>query len=220
MERCRFKSSGYHPHRWGSLRPVMYGSGRGEHEHCSSPELFGLAVPAERDELRLAHLVGIATQGVKLTDPGGGDPGRQQTVDPDPGWAELVGERLDHAREAWRGGDVAGTSRPPRLRDVGKVFSYGAISRRPVALVVRDDLIYGAIGDEGFWIVNWLQTAPRGQIEATYREVVAPVDDGELSATVDSTYRLDQYRDALARAQQYWRPGKVVFAFGDADSRS
>ncbi len=72
----------------------------------------------------------------------------------------------------------------------------------------------------GFWIVNWLQTAPRGQIEATYREVVALVDDGELSATVDSTYRLDQYRDALARAQQYRRPGKVVFAFGDADGGS
>lgn len=86
--------------------------------------------------------------------------------------------------------------------------------------MVRDDLICGAIRDEGFWIVNWLQTAPRGQIEATYREVVALVDDGELSATVDSTYRLDQYRDALARAQQHRRPGKVVFAFGDADGGS
>jgi hypothetical protein len=39
------------------------GSGRGEEKRCGSAELFGLSVPAQRDELRLTgtHVVGIAT---------------------------------------------------------------------------------------------------------------------------------------------------------------
>ncbi|MCW2985163.1 MAG: hypothetical protein JWR63_2733, partial [Conexibacter sp.] len=34
-----------------------------------------------------------------------------------------------------------------------------------------------------------------------------------LTADIDSTFRLEQYADALSRAEQYRRRGKVLFVF-------
>ena len=52
----------------------MQGRGGGEHERGRPAELLGLAVPAQRDVLRKAgtYLIGIATEGIKFTDPIGG----------------------------------------------------------------------------------------------------------------------------------------------------
>ena len=57
--------------------------------------------------------------------------------------------------------------------------------------------------------------APRAEIDAAYREIVALVTNGELTADIDSTFRLERYADALSRAEHYQRRGKVLFVFGD-----
>jgi NADPH:quinone reductase-like Zn-dependent oxidoreductase len=101
-----------------------------------------------------------------------------------------------------------------RLRFGGKVVSFGALSGQPTALDVRQDLIYRNISHHGFWTFNWLTRAPPAEIDAAYQEIVALVTSGELTAHIDSTFRLEQYADALSRAEHYRRHGKVLFVFG------
>jgi NADPH:quinone reductase-like Zn-dependent oxidoreductase len=112
------------------------------------------------------------------------------------------------------GGPVV-TNLAHRLRFGGKVVSFGALSGQPTALDVRQDLIYRNISHHGFWTFNWLTRAPRVEIDAAYQEIVALVTNGELTADVESTFRLEQYADALSRAEHYQRRGKVLFVFGD-----
>lgn len=95
------------------------------------------------------------------------------------------------------------------------VISFGALGGQPTALDVRQDLIYRNISHHGFWTFNWLTRAPRAEIDAAYQEIVALVTGGELTADIDSTFRLEQYADALSRAEHYRRRGKVLFVFGD-----
>ena len=112
------------------------------------------------------------------------------------------------------GGPVV-TNLAHRLRFGGKVVSFGALSGQPTALDIRQDLIYRNISHHGFWTFNWLTRAPRAEIDAAYQEIVALVTSGELTAEIDSTFRLEQYADALSRAEHYRRRGKVLFVFGD-----
>ena len=112
------------------------------------------------------------------------------------------------------GGPVV-TNLAHRLRYGGKVVSFGALSGRPTTLDVRRDLIYRNVSHHGFWTFNWLTRAPRAEIDAAYQEIVALVTSGELTADIDSTFRLEQYADALSRAEQDRRHGKVLFVFGD-----
>jgi NADPH:quinone reductase-like Zn-dependent oxidoreductase len=101
------------------------------------------------------------------------------------------------------------------LRFGGKIVSFGALSGQLTALDVRQDLIYRNISHHGFWTFNWLTRAPHAEIEAAYKEIVALVTGGELTAAIDSTFRLEQYAAALSRAEHYRRDGKVLFVFGD-----
>jgi len=112
-------------------------------------------------------------------------------------------------------GGPAVTNLAHRLRFGGKVVSFGALSGQPTALDVRQDLIYRNISHHGFWTLNWLTRAPRAEIDAAYQEIVALVTSGELTADIDSTFRLERYADALGRAEHYRRSGKVLFVFGD-----
>ena len=97
------------------------------------------------------------------------------------------------------------------LRYGGKVVTYGALGGQRTEIEVRRDLIYRDLSQHGFWMNNWLQRAPREEIDSTYRSIVALVSRGELTARIDETFPLSRYREALGRAEHYERSGKVVF---------
>src|SRR6476660_43539 len=96
------------------------------------------------------------------------------------------------------------------LRYGGKVVTYGALGGQHTEIEVRRDLIYRDHSQHGFWMNNWLQRAPREEIDATYRTIVTLVSRGELTAQIDETFTLSRYAEALARAEHYERSGKVV----------
>lgn len=101
-----------------------------------------------------------------------------------------------------------------RLRYGGKVVSFGALGGQPTVLSVRDDLIYRNISHHGFWIVNWLRDTPAQEIRVIYQEIAELVSSGSLAAAIDQTFGLDQYPQALTRAEHYQRRGKVLFVLG------
>jgi NADPH:quinone reductase-like Zn-dependent oxidoreductase len=97
------------------------------------------------------------------------------------------------------------------LRYGGKLVTYGALGGQHTEIDVRRDLIYRDLSQHGFWMSNWLHRAPRKEVDSTYRQIVALVSRGELTARIDQTFPLSRYREALARAEHYERSGKVVF---------
>ena len=63
-------------------------------------------------------------------------------------------------------------------------------------------------------MVNWLRRIDTAVVHNTYRELVALVGDGTLSARVARTVRLEDWKDAVSLTQgDTGREGKVLFVF-------
>lgn len=110
-------------------------------------------------------------------------------------------------------GGPAVTELAHRLRYGGQVVTFGALGGQPTALSARDDLIYRNISHHGFWIVNWQRDTPAQEVRAVYQQIAELVDGGKLAAEIEQTFPLHRYREALGRAEQYQRGGKILFTF-------
>jgi NADPH:quinone reductase-like Zn-dependent oxidoreductase len=98
----------------------------------------------------------------------------------------------------------------------GTVVSYASWTNQPAA-VSAHDLIYRELQLRGFWLINWLRSAPRAEIEATYGELADLVERDLLSAPVAASYPLSEYRQAFAAARAPQRSGKVLFELNAAN---
>jgi trans-2-enoyl-CoA reductase len=99
------------------------------------------------------------------------------------------------------------------LRFGGTLVSYAVLSGQTASPGVLD-LIGRHVNWTGFWLINWLRRTDTALVHSTYRELVTLVADGTLSARVDRTMRLEDWKDALIRTQgDRGREGKVVFVF-------
>ena len=101
------------------------------------------------------------------------------------------------------------------LRFGGTLVSYAALSGQSASVSVLE-LIGNHVNWTGFWEINWLRRTDVEVVHSTYRELVALVADGTLSARVARTMRLDDWKDAVSLAQgDSGREGKVVFVFDE-----
>ena len=101
------------------------------------------------------------------------------------------------------------------LRFGGTLVSYAALSGQSASVSVLE-LIGRHVDWTGFWLVNWLRNTNTEVVHNTYRELVALVGDGTLSARVARTVRLEDWKDAVSLAQgDTGREGKVVFVFDE-----
>jgi mitochondrial enoyl-[acyl-carrier protein] reductase / trans-2-enoyl-CoA reductase len=101
------------------------------------------------------------------------------------------------------------------LRFGGTLVTYAYLSGRTDSADVLD-LIGRQVNWTGFWEINWLNRTETSLVHAAYRDLVELVADGTLSARVDRTMRLADWKDAVNLSQDSTgREGKVVFVFDD-----
>lgn len=105
-----------------------------------------------------------------------------------------------------------------RLMDMlapgGSMVTYGAMSKKSIK-VPNGFLIFKGLQLKGLWVTQWLRQASRAEIEKAYSRLAGWMAAGELAQAVDSEYRIDQVREAAARAQEEYRHGKIVLRLGE-----
>ncbi|HYI00929.1 zinc-dependent alcohol dehydrogenase family protein [Hyalangium sp.] len=109
--------------------------------------------------------------------------------------------------------DAVGGSAALRLgeavSDSGTVVHYGCMSGKapslsPTALIFRNVTL------RGFWLVQWLNAASREAQAALMGRMAKLLADGTLHAPVDATFPLEKSQEAVARAMEGGRQGKVL----------
>ena len=124
--------------------------------------------------------------------------------------AALGSNRLSIAFDTL-GGEPIGTLMQ-FLKDGGIGVGYG-LQTGVFPKINPIDMYFRGQSFHGFWLIGWLRNAPRQEIQSVYQHLASLVADGHLYATVQQTYGLDQFQDALAHAQQPERSGKILFRF-------
>lgn len=97
------------------------------------------------------------------------------------------------------------------LAKSGTHVTYGAMGRQPVR-IPNGLLIFKNIAFRGFWVSGWYATASAEDRAAMFAEIFPLLAAGKLSARVERTYPLEACAEALARAAQPSRAGKILFA--------
>ena len=96
------------------------------------------------------------------------------------------------------------------LRESGSHITYGAMGRKPVT-VPNGLLIFRDIQVRGLWVSRWIENAPHAEVYGVYEKLAARVAAGKIVQTVDSTFPLEKYQEALTRLDAPERSGKVLF---------
>lgn len=90
-----------------------------------------------------------------------------------------------------------------------RIVAYGVQDREP-ATVSNATLIYSNLTWLGFGIDRWLSECPSAIKAGMIEELWSMIEDNTLPLTVASTFRLDQFREALGADARQGRIGKVL----------
>ena len=122
----------------------------------------------------------------------------------------LDGERLSLVLDSVGGTSVGELARS--LKTGGSTVIYASQSKQ--FPIFSADFVYRGLSLHGFWLANWIRTAPRAEIQETYQKLGGLVADGSLSAAVEHVYSLEQFKEAFQRSLTSNRSGKILFKFG------
>jgi trans-2-enoyl-CoA reductase len=132
---------------------------------------------------------------------------------------DRLGERLSEALDGNTfdiavdsAGGPASTELAHQLQFGGTLVTYAYMSGQP-PIVGLLDLIGNHAQLSGFWLMNWLRRAAPAEVQADYRELIALIAHGALSARVDRTFPLANFQEAFALARGGAREGKILFTF-------
>ncbi|WP_114286366.1 zinc-dependent alcohol dehydrogenase family protein [Candidatus Halocynthiibacter alkanivorans] len=93
----------------------------------------------------------------------------------------------------------------------GTLVSYGAMSGEPVQ-ISQMSTIANDVTLRGFWLAPWFCVSTPARCKEVFCEILALIVAGELSVPVDQVFALEDLDQALARASQGGRNGKVLLA--------
>lgn len=96
------------------------------------------------------------------------------------------------------------------LANSGTHITYGAMARKPLT-VPNGPLIFNDIRLRGLWVTQWIRESSREMIEQTYGHLAQLVISGKLRQTIDRTFDLSDFSDALQRLHSRERSGKILF---------
>ncbi|PTX99832.1 alcohol dehydrogenase [Verrucomicrobia bacterium LW23] len=96
------------------------------------------------------------------------------------------------------------------LANSGTLVTYGGMSKQPFRLGTGQ-LIFGDLRARGFWITAWYARATRAEKDAMLEAIARIMRQGHLTPSVDNIFSLNEYRQAITRAMEPSRPGKVFF---------
>lgn len=109
--------------------------------------------------------------------------------------------------------DAVGGDSTMRLGDSlstgGVVVNYGVMSGKGPKLSSAAT-IFKDITLRGFWLVLWMKRTPREEQRALFARLATLMAQGTLKTPVEGTFALDDIREALARAMEGGRSGKVL----------
>jgi NADPH:quinone reductase-like Zn-dependent oxidoreductase len=98
------------------------------------------------------------------------------------------------------------------LKPGGSIVVY-ALQSGQFPAISPGDLIYRGLSLHGFWLINWIRSAPRTEIKEIYQKLGDLVADGWLSAAVEHVYPLNQFKEAFKQSLKSNRSGKILFQF-------
>src|SRR4029077_10575777 len=99
------------------------------------------------------------------------------------------------------------------LKPGGAIVVYALLSGQFPA-IPPSEFIYRGLSLHGFWLINWIRTAPRAEIREMYQQLGDLVAAGALRAAVEQVYPLDEFKEAFTQSlqSQPWR--NVRFTLG------
>jgi len=100
------------------------------------------------------------------------------------------------------------------LANGGHHVTFGAMSKRPVT-IPNGVLIFKQPHFHGFWLTRWIDDMDAATVRSEYTRLAQIVADGALTMPVDQLFPLAEYKNAISRAQESQRDGKVVFKISD-----
>ncbi|MDB9885683.1 zinc-dependent alcohol dehydrogenase family protein [Gammaproteobacteria bacterium] len=91
----------------------------------------------------------------------------------------------------------------------GTLVTYGVLSGKPATLDTGK-IIFNDTRLRGFWLYKWYQKATMQEMQAAFGQVIPLIANGTLKANIDSRYTVDQIKQAVTRAWEGGRNGKVL----------
>ena len=110
-------------------------------------------------------------------------------------------------------GGETGTRAVSCLASGGRAILYGLLSGEPISLDPRF-LITGSKSIQGFWLGDWIKTLGIARKLMLIRRIRSLIRTGMLATDVGQTYSLDQVNEAVRKAEEPGRGGKVLLRIG------